>query len=207
MYLLYWEKMSGAIAPQAILEEMGVAYRKAAVDMAAGAHKEAAYRSVCPTARVPALETPQGEVIGESGAMTVLLGERHPDAGLTPVDGDADRAEFLFWLFYMASVGYPTFSRAWHPEQFTREPEAEPSIQSVAGEDLDRLFSTLDGAIRGKPYFLARGFSALDIYLVMLTFWSPDRTGLLKACPRIAALCAAVEARPATGAVLREHFA
>ena len=138
MYVLHWERMSGAIAPQALMDEMGVAYRKVPVDMAAQAHKSAAYRSLCPTMRVPALETPQGEVLGESGAIVLLLGERYPESEMVPAPGDPDRARFLFWLFYMASVGYPTFSRAWHPEQFTLESAAEASIKAVAESDLDK---------------------------------------------------------------------
>ena len=206
MYVLHWERMSGAIAPQALMEEMGVAYRKIPVDMAAQAHKSAAYRSVCPTMRVPALETPQGEVLGESGAIVLLLGERNPESEMVPAPGDPDRARFLFWLFYMASVGYPTFSRAWHPEQFTLESAAEASIKAVAESDLARIFGILDGAVHGAPYFLERGFSALDIYLTMLSRWSPDRPALFVANPRLAELCQAVEHRKASGAVFQEHF-
>ena len=206
MYTLYWERMSGAIAPQALLEEMGLAYRRVPVDMAAEAHKAPAYLSVCPTARVPALETPDGAVIGESGAMMLLLGERHPETALVPAADEPDRPDFLFWLFYMASVGYPTFSRAWHPEQFTRDPQAEASIKAVAERDLERLFRVLDCAIAGSPFFLPRGFTALDIYLAMLTRWAPDRTALMESNRRIAALCAAVDRREGCGKVLTEHF-
>ena len=206
MYVLHWERMSGAIAPQALMAEIGVAYETKPVDMAADAHKAPAYRRLCPTMRVPALETPEGDVIGESGAMIVLLGERHPEAGLVPAVGDPERARFLFWLFYMASVGYPTFSRAWHPEQFTREAEAEASIRAVAPADLPALFRIIDGAIGGDPYFLERGFSGLDVYLAMIARWSPDRGGLFAENPRVAAVCRAVERRAASGAVFREHF-
>ena len=206
MYVLHWERMSGAIAPQALMAEMGVPFEKKPVDMAADAHKADAYRRLCPTMRVPALEAPDGEVIGESGAMVVLLGERHPEAELVPAPGDPDRATFLFWLFYMASVGYPTFSRAWHPEQFTREPEAEASISAVAEGDLETLFGIIEGAIGGAPHFLDRGFCALDIYLAMIARWAPNRPALFARNRRVAAVCAAVEERMASGAVFREHF-
>ncbi len=39
MYTLYWETASGAIAPQVMLEEMGLAYEKHPIDMASGEHR------------------------------------------------------------------------------------------------------------------------------------------------------------------------
>ena len=205
-YQLFWERMSGAIAPQCLLEEMGLAWRKVPVDMDAAAHQSQDYIAVNPTMRVPALLTPSGKTLGETGAITVMLGEWHPESGLVPQPGEADRADFLFWLFYMASVGYPTFSRSWHPEQFTQEESAHGSIVETADADLDVLFGVLDGGIEGETTFLRRGFSALDIYLAMIARWHPDRDALFNKYAKVAAVCKATEKRPACRAVMEEHF-
>jgi glutathione S-transferase len=205
-YQLYWERMSGAIAPQCLLEEMGLAWRKVPIDMAAAAHESPDYVAVNPTMRIPALHTPTGKTIGETGAIIIMLGEWHPESRFVPGPGEADRADFLFWLFYMASVGYPTFSRAWHPEQFTQEENAHGSIREVAEADLDVLFGVLDGGIEGEATFLHRGFSALDIYLTMIARWHPDREALFSKYAKVAAVCEATEKRPACGAVMEEHF-
>ena len=205
-YQLYWERMSGAIAPQCLLEEMGLAWRKVPIDMGAAAHESPDYIAVNPTRRIPALLTPTGKTIGETGAIIVMLGEWHPESGLVPGPGDRDRADFLFWLFYMASVGYPTFSRSWHPEQFTQEESAHGSIRETADADLDVLFGVLDGGIEGESTFLSRGFSALDIYLAMIARWHPDRNALFGKYAKVAAVCEATEKRPACGAVMEDHF-
>ena len=39
-----------------------------------------------PARQVPAIRTPEGEVIGESVAIAETLAERHPEAGLWPAD-------------------------------------------------------------------------------------------------------------------------
>ena len=205
-YQLYWERMSGAIAPQCLLEEMGLAWRKVPIDMAAAAHESPDYIAINPTMRVPALHTPTGETIGETGAIIVMLGEWHPESGLVPRPGEADRANFLFWLFYMASVGYPTFSRSWHPEQFTSEESAHGSIVETANADLDVLFGVLDGGIEGEATFLRRGFSALDIYLAMIARWHPDREALFGKYAKVAAVCEVTEKRPACSVVMEDHF-
>jgi hypothetical protein len=36
--------------------------------------------------------------LGYAAAIVTVLGERHPESGLTPQPGDEDRATFLFWL-------------------------------------------------------------------------------------------------------------
>lgn len=41
MYTLFWEKLSGAIAPHVVLEELGVPYETYYVDMGAGQHRTA----------------------------------------------------------------------------------------------------------------------------------------------------------------------
>jgi glutathione S-transferase len=102
-YTLYWEALSGAMAPQIMLEEMGVAYRKVAVDMARGEHRSPEYLAINPTGQVPVLGLPDGTVIGESAAIVLVLGERHPEAGLVPLVGDPDRPAFLRWLIFMAA--------------------------------------------------------------------------------------------------------
>ncbi|MBW8640661.1 glutathione S-transferase family protein [Hoeflea sp. WL0058] len=206
MYTLYWEKMSGAIGPQVLLDEIGANYDRIHVDMAAGAHRNREYRSINPVARVPALKLPDGEVVGETAAITIVLGERHPDSRLVPAATDTDRSRFLFWLMVMATSGYPVFSRAWHPEQFTSDDSANETVRQTAEQQLQEFFSTIENAIEGEPYFLRRGFTALDIYLTMLTEWASDKSELFASNPRLSDLCASVGDRPSYSRVIRQHL-
>lgn len=205
IYTLYWERLSGAIGPQVLLEEIGAAYRKVPVDMAAGEHLASAYRMINPLMRVPALGLPDGAVIGETAAITLVLGERHPDAGLVPAPGDPDRPLFLFWLVAMATCGYPVFSRACHPEQFTLNDAANETVRLKGESDLEEFFSIIEQAIGGKPHFLPRGFTALDIYLTMLSEWVADKQDLFGSRPKLKSLCQAVADRPAYRRVMEDH--
>jgi glutathione S-transferase len=205
MYDLYWERLSGAIAPEVLLKEIGVPYKRFHVDMSADAHHGESYRAINPLGRVPALGLPDGEIIGETAAITLVLGERHPETGLVPAPGEPDRAAFLFWLTGMAANGYPIFSRAWHPEQFTRDTAANETVRLRAEEHLEQFFTAMDQAIKGEPFFLPRGFTALDIYLTMLTEWSADREALFSRHARLSALCSAVLERPSYRVVIARH--
>ena len=205
MYTLYWEEMSGAIAPQAMFEEMGMDYEKTAVDMAAGEHQSPEYLKINPTGQVPALKLPGGQVIGESAAIVLLLGDKHPHGNLVPSIGDTDRSAFLYWLLYLATSGYMTFGRYAHPERFTKDQDAIATVRLAAEEQVERLFDILEGVISGEPFFLARGYTALDIYLTMLTAWHSAREEMFKRNPKVAALCMAVENRPAYRRVMNDH--
>jgi len=206
-YTLFWERLSGAIAPHVLLEELAIGHRLVHVDMAAGDHRQEPYRALNPVMRVPALRLPDGTVIGETSAIMLVLSEAHAGCGLVPELNDPDRPFFLFWLMSMAANGYPIFSRAWHPEQFTTDDAANESVRQRADKHLAEFFSVVNDAIEGSPYFMTRGYSALDIYLTMLTEWSADREALFKANPRIGALCRAVLERPAYRKVIGMHAA
>jgi glutathione S-transferase len=205
MYKLYWETLSGSIGPHIMLEELGTEYSLHHIDMAKMEHRGAAYRAICPSMRVPALQFENGAVIGETSAIMLILGERHSESPLVPRPSDEDRPRFLYWLLHMATQGYPTFSRSWHPEQFTDERDGEAGIKRIANRNLAAFFQTLEDGVKGEASFLERGFSCLDIYLTMLTLWMPDRDAFLSRHLRIGDVCDAVESRPSYRKVAQLH--
>ena len=205
MYTLYWEFMAGSIVAQAMLEELSADYHLHHVDMEAGQHRTSEYLSRVPSGRVPAIELPDGTTIGETAAIVTVLGEHFPASNLVPPGSDPDRATFLFWLNVMATSGYLTVARHGHPERYASSTEAIDQVRSKAGEDLENFFDLMEQAISGDPYFLRRGFCALDIYLTMLTEWSEDKNWLYATRPALRALTALVSQRPAYLKALHTH--
>jgi glutathione S-transferase len=189
-----------------MLEEMGVPYRKVAVDMAGGEHRGAEYLSINPTGQIPALRLPSGVVVGESAAIVCILGDLHPEFGLVPAIADPDRPLFLRWLLFMATSAYTAFIRSNHPERFTLDEAATEPVRQAALRDIEGHFRVLNGALEGDIYFLPRGFSALDIYLTMLTVWHPYPSESFNRLPRLGALCSAVQSRSSYSKVLAEHL-
>ena len=205
MYTLHWETMAGSIVAQAMLEEAGASYQLNHVDMAGDAHKRTDYLRINPIGRVPALTLPSKETIGETAAIVIALGEQFPDASLTPQPGDADRETFLFWLNVMATAGYMTVARHGHPERYAFDENAISEVEQQAAKDLETFFDTMEAAITGNDTFLASGFSALDLYLAMLTEWSADRARLFENRPAMRAVCLSVGTRPGYKTALETH--
>lgn len=205
MYMLFWEKGSGSIVVQALLEEMGVTYDRKYVDMSAGEHHENEYLRHNPTGLVPALKLPNHHTIGESAAIVLHLGEQCTNGQLVPQSSDSERPNFLYWLLFMATTGYTTYCRLGHPERYTRDQSSHETVRLAADEDVTHFFDVLEGSIKGDPYFLSSGFTALDIYLTMLAGWHPDKSRLFERNSKVARLCKAVESRPAYEKVIAEH--
>lgn len=205
MYTLFWEKGSGSIVVQALLEEMGATYDRYHVDMESGEHQKEKYLKQNPTGLVPALKLPDSHIIGESAAIVLHLAEQCSDCQLAPQSGDDERPDFLYWLLFMATTGYPTFARLGHPERYTQDQNAIEPVRLAAEEDVTRFFDVLENGINGEPYLLSSGFTALDIYLAMLAGWHPNRNALFQRNPKIAKLCTSVEGRPAYKKVIADH--
>lgn len=205
-YMLYWEARSGAIAPEMLLTEMGIDFVKVPVDMAHGEHRTPEYLAVNPTGQVPALRLPDGNIIGESAAIVLAIGEGHPESPFVPSLGDNDRPTFLYWLLYMATSMYMTFVRSNHPERFTTDVNSSDPIREAALRTIDHQFGVVDQAIKGTPFFLARGFSALDMYLAMLTVWHPELEALFSRYRNVGGTVNAVLTRPACARIMAEHL-
>jgi len=204
-YTLFWEAMSEAMAVEFVLEEAGLPYRLRPLEMASGEHLSDAYRTINPTGQVPALALPDGRVIGESAAIILTLGERHPETRLVPMPNEDERPNLLRWLIYMAASPYMTFVQFNHPERFLDDPATHAALIENARTRLNHQFGLIDAAIIGTPFFLKSGLTALDLYVFMLVSFFPEREKLLSGRPNLDRLVQAVADRKSVQRVLPRH--
>ena len=205
MYKLYWAQGSGAMAPQALFEEIGVEYEKIIIDFEKEEHKSDEFLAVNPMGQIPALVLPDGTLMTETAAMLVQIVDRHPEAKLAPPAGSAERARFLRWLFFLASNVYPTNLRFYYADRYSTDPSAAEGIKAAAARDLNEQFGILEDALDPGPYLLGATFSAVDILLWMLIQWHPEPAQLFERAPRVKQVTELVQARPAVARTWREH--
>lgn len=206
-YSLFWEAMSGALVVEVLLEEMGLPYSLKPVDMAAGEHRSKAYLKINPTGQVPALSFPDGTIIGESAAIVLSLGDRHPETGYIPRPNGRERPVFLRWLIFMAASPYMTFVQLNHPERFIDDTAAHDALVDNARCRLLTQFDAIDSAISGSPFFLPIGVTELDFYAFMLVIFFPERERLLVDRPKLRDLFIAVSERESVQKVIKMHKA
>jgi len=102
MYRLYWSRNTGAFAPDLVLQLAGVPCERILVDRSVGEHRQPEYLRLNPMGEVPTLVLPDGTVLTESAAMLLHLVDAHPQAGLAPPPGSADRTRFDRWVLFTA---------------------------------------------------------------------------------------------------------
>ena len=163
-------------------------------------------RKVNPLAQVPTLEMPDGTVMSESAAITLLLADITGSDSLVPRPGAPERARFLRWLVFLVANIYPTFTYADDPARFVSVSAARDPFKAATDAYAQRLWRQLDGEA-GSPFFLGERFSALDIYLGAMTHWRPARAWFKANCPKVHAIALKADTHPGPAEVFQRNFA
>lgn len=206
MYVLYGRAGWGSAIVEAQLAWYDLPYRFVAV---ADLFKDAAERErlgpINPLAQIPTLVLPDGAVMTESAAITLLLGERVSERALVPPPGAATRPAFLRWLVFLVANLYPTFTYADDPARFVAVEAARAPFRAAVDAYAKRLWGIVEDAA-GAPWFLGETISALDIYLAVMTHWRPRWPWFSEHCPRVAAIAVRADAEPGLAEVWRSNF-
>jgi GST-like protein len=160
-----------------------------------------------PLAQIPVLVLPSGEVMTESAAMTLHLADLTGSAVLVPEPGAAERAAFLRWLVYLVANIYPSFTYADIPSRFVSAAET-PAYCAKVDAYACEMWRILERAVAasGGPWVLGRRFTALDIYVAVMTRWQPGPGWFAAEAPDLARIAAAAAARPALVPVFARNF-
>jgi GST-like protein len=157
-----------------------------------------------PLAQIPTLVLADGTVLTESAAITLYLADVTGLDSLVPRRGDATRAAFLRWLVFLVANVYPTYTYADEPSRFVAGGDAQRSFQASVSAYREKLYRVLEGAA-GSPCFLGERFSALDLYVCVMSRWRPGRAWFGANAPKLADIAARTEQVPALEAVLRRN--
>lgn len=194
MYELHYSPGTASLLPHMMLRELGVPFQLRTVDREAGEQAGPAYRKLNPNGRIPVLVA-DGRALYETAAIALHLADRHP--GLAPAPGDPDRGDYYKWMVHLANTTQAEF-RAWfYPHEYIDDPAHEASAKAAAGKRLAANFQTIAGQLEGRDWLLPSGFSAADLYLLMMVRWGRTLPHPAREIPVLGAHAARVLARPA----------
>lgn len=108
-YKLYGRLGAGSLAPQILLQEVGVPYELVWVSRLPA--EVEALRRVSPAGKVPALVLADGTAMSESAAILIHLTIAHPAADLAPRAGTTAHARFLQWMVFLSANVYEAVLR------------------------------------------------------------------------------------------------
>ena len=176
------------------LLEIGAPYRLQLVDFAAGAQRDSTYLELNPDGVVPTLLI-DGRAATESAALLLVLAERHPEAGLAPAPGTAERDAWHQWIVYLANPVAATF-RLWFYPTDLGAAEHPPAVREALQRRIEGAWDRLDAHLAAHgPYLLGREFSGADLLLTMLMRWSRKMRRPATEWPALDALATRVRAR------------
>lgn len=198
MYKLYYYPGNANLAPHMVLEEIGAEYELALVDRNQNAQMSPEYLQLNPTGRIPTLI--DGTIaLYETAAICLHLCDRHPEAGLAPTLGTAERAEFYKWLIYLTNTLQAELITYFYPDRLTDDERASLRVKAHAeariGGMLDLIEATF--ARHGEAWLLGVRYSAVDPFLLMLCRWTRMMRNPAKNRPCLGRYLEAVTARPA----------
>ena len=132
----------------------------------------------------------------------------YPDKPITmvvPAAGAKERAKFLRWLVFIVANIYPTFTYADDPARFISVNTARDPFRAATDAYAQRLWHQIEGEA-GSPWFLGERFSALDIYLGVMTRWRPKRGWFENETPKLFAIARRADQVPELAPVWKRNW-
>ena len=206
MIQLHYFPSTASMIPHLLLEELGVPYERVLVDRTADAHKAADYLCLNPNGLIPVL-TDGDLVLYETAAICLHLCDTHPQAGLMPGLGTAQRAHAYKWLVWLTNTLQAALIVYFYPERWVNAGNlaGAEEVKTHAQTKISGLLDQIDAELarhRG-PWFLGNNFSALDPYVFTLSRWTRNFSGqAARTRPHLGPYLQRMLDRPAVGRVL-----
>jgi GSH-dependent disulfide-bond oxidoreductase len=177
------------------LEELGIPYDVHPVNLTKNEQMTPAFLKLNPNNKIPVIED-DGQVIWESGAILLHLGEKHDKKGVILPKDARKRMEAIQYAFFQAGGVGPNLGRL--GAALRKEGEKNQEMITIFSTEMARLYGVLDGILSdGRPY-LAGDYSIGDIMhypwlRFVLNLKAPD----LMKLPRVVAWLERIGERPA----------
>lgn len=177
-----------------LLHELGVEFE--VVEHPFGKNlRDPSFLALNPAGRVPALEW-DGETLFETGAITEVLCERFPEAGLGRAAGDPERAMWLQWVHFAETISQHSAALTQQHIALYEDSMRSPIVTKLEAARLHKCYEALEGALGSQDYLLPGGFSAADISVGQAIYMA-QHFAKLDGLPKLSAWYARCAARPA----------
>ena len=204
-FVVFGGRGSGSVVIEAALTLIGAPYRTRDLVTPIGGSGDDATR-FNPMNQVPAMITPDGELITESAAILLWLSERFPAAGLGLSPDDPRRGRFLRWTTFVSSSIYSLYWVRDMPSRLATDATQEDVIRERTAERIAFCWAVMESQIDPGSYLLGEGMSVLDLYVAVVSRWEPHRRRFYEIAPRMGEVVRRVDADPRLAALWAERF-
>ena len=191
-YHLIASKGTGSMIVEAALALSGLPYEVEEISYGEPGPQRDRLLAFNPLGQVPTLLLPDGRTMTESAAIVLHLADQAPGAGFVPAADEAARPMFLRWLAFIVAAIYPTFTYGDDPARWTGGEAAGKHLRQATDEHRKELWRYFAAQNPCRPWVLGEQFSALDLYVAVMTTWRPGAAWFKEDCPQLAAIAAHV---------------
>jgi len=171
MYTLYYSPGTASMAVHLALLETGAPYQLKLVDFSKGEQRSAEYLRLNPLGRVPTLLV-DGQPYMESGALLMLIADRHPETLLAPPPGSVPRQAWYQWIVYLSNALGASYRYWFYPPDLGASEHPAP-VRAALQARIEAAWTRLEAQLSASgPYLLGAEFSAADLLLIMYMRWS-----------------------------------
>jgi glutathione S-transferase len=193
----YYAPRTCALATRIILEEAGAEYDAVRVDFAKGEQREAAYLSVNPKGRVPALASERG-ILTETPAILAFIAQSYPAAKLAPLGDPFAFAEAQAFNGYISSTLHVAHAHGPRGSRWADDPGAIAEMKRMVPRTVAACFEMIETQMLKGPWVLGGSYSVCDAYLFTVAGWM-EADGVDPRCfPKVLDHRNRVGERPAT---------
>lgn len=192
MIKLYFHPSPNPMKVALFLEEAGLPYQLAPIDIYRGDQHQPSFLALNPNAKLPAIDD-DGVILFDSSAILLHLGEK-TGRFLGAAD---ERAALLSWLMFVASGLGPNCGQSAH---FLNLHKDSAYAANRYRSEAERHFAVLDRRLSGRDYIATGDYSIVD----MAAWGWIDRASFvlakerpLEEFPDLARWFAAIDSRPA----------
>ena len=177
------------------LEELGIPYEVHPVNLQKNEQMEPAFLKLNPNHKIPVIDD-DGQVIWESGAILLHLGERHDPKGVILPKDPRKRMEAIQYAFFQAGGVGPNLGRL--GAALRKEGEKNQEMITIFSNEMARLYGVIDRILADGRQYLAGEYSIGDIMhypwlRFVLNLKAPD----LMKLPRVVSWLERIGERPA----------
>jgi glutathione S-transferase len=167
MYTLYTIPGSCSSGITVLLEKLGVSYTPVKREDVED------YAALVPTNQVPALQTPEGQIITEGAAIVLYLLEKHTSSML-PTDL-AKKAEFLRWLMFDYATLHPAYGRMFAIRFRVEMDEGERArVLRQLAPQVSNLWAILDKELDEKRFITGDEPTVVDYLATVYASWGKN---------------------------------
>lgn len=185
--VLYHHPFTRAAGVVWMLEELGVPYELAFVDVMSGAQQSPEHLARNPMGKLPVIVDGEATVF-EAAAIGLYLADRYGLGTLAPALEDPARGTYLQWSFYGSAVVEPGCMA--HSANWPCKPG------QVGWGSYERMISTLVGAVSPGPWLLGDRFTMADVILGGTLRWMLQFK-MIDAAPELVSYVGRLNERPA----------